>query len=86
MARKKKIGIVKTVDIKFVYLLILVIVILSAMVGYVTFITYTTSVKSGEAPVVITSTEKAVEVQQNLTTTISDIKGDLEQLKKSLGK
>ena len=66
-------------DMKLVYLLVIIIVLIAA-IGYLLL------VKPSETPVVVTSDEKAVEVQQDLSTSISDIKDDLEQLKKSLGK
>ena len=72
MARKKA-------DTKLTYILIAIIIILSIAVIYL----YST--KSTEVTVVASS-EKAAEVQKDLGTSISDIKSDLEQLKKSLGK
>ena len=69
----------KKVDVKFVYLLIVIVLILTAAVVYLTF------GKPAETPAVA-SEEQATEVQQDLSTSISDIKDDLEQLKKSLGK
>ncbi|MBI4010436.1 MAG: hypothetical protein HY361_04615 [Candidatus Aenigmarchaeota archaeon] len=69
----------KADDKKILYLLILVVIVLVVAVAYLTL------VKPVEAPVV-TSDKKATEVQQDLSTSVSDIKDDLEQLKKSLGK
>ena len=63
-----------------VYLLLVVIVVLIVVIGY--FIL----VKPSEALVVVASDEQAVEVKQDLSTSISDIKDDLEQLKESLRK
>ena len=62
-----------------IYLLIAVVIILSIAVIYL----YST--KSAEVTLVASS-EKAAEVQKDLGSSISDIKSDLEQLKKSLGK
>ena len=56
-----------------------VIIILVAAVAYLAF------VKPVETTVVA-SEEEAVEVQQDLSTSISDIKDDLELLKKSFEK
>ena len=77
MARKK--AEIKT-SISLVYLLIILVVILLAVIAYLSFF------KPIEAPIVVASEEEAVEVQQDLSTSISDIKDDLELLKKSLGK
>ncbi len=74
MARKKA-------DIKLSYLLAVVIIILIAVIAYLVF------VKPVEiAPVIVTTEEEAVQIQEDLGSSISDIKDDLEGLKKSLGK
>ena len=70
----------KKTDVKVVYLLIVVVLILSAVVMYLAF------VKPAEVVPIVTTEERAAEVQGDLSTSISDIKDDLEQLKKSLGK
>ena len=70
----------KKEDMKLVYLLVAIVIILSVAVMYLAF------VKPAEVAPVVTSDEKAVEVQQDLSASISDIKDDLEQLKKNLGK
>ena len=75
MAKKSK-----TESKQLVYTLVVVVIILIAVIAYLT------AFKPAEVAPVVTSQEKAVEVQQDLSTSISDIKDDLEQLKKSLGK
>ena len=63
----------------YIYLLIILAIIIAAAFVYFNFI------KTNEQPV-ITSDEEATKVQQDLGSTVTDIKSDLEQLKKSLGK
>jgi len=67
-------------DVKLIYALIAIVIILSAVVAYLYFI------KPAEVAPVVASDGEAVEVQQDLSTSISDIKDDLEELKKSIGK
>ena len=67
----------KKTDVRIVYLLIVAVLILSAAVIYLVYF------QPVEIPVVTTE-EKAAEVQQDVGTSISDIRDDLEQLKKDL--
>lgn len=71
----------KKVDVKLVYLLLLVIAILIAII----INNMLTNNIIGKQPAV-TSEEQASIVQEDVGTSVSDIKNDLEQLKKSLGK